>query len=136
MAHRVALGALAALTVFALLGCGGSRGTNSRGGHTYVLAPLASQHVLPFNGLYFTIVSRVALPSSVLKASHARLVSKSKGPTDCSYTKPFQGLAGTAAYLNGKTVSLTVNGSNPVTAVICSALKNGRTFRPTVLSGS
>jgi hypothetical protein len=117
-------------------GCGGSRGaTPPPGGHTYVLVPAARQTVLPTKDLYLTIVSSFAIPADVSRTSNARLVAEAKGRLDCSYTKPVEGLPGKASYLNGKTVTFKVNGSNPVTAALCSALKNERTLHPTIIGG-
>ena len=72
----------------------------------------------------------------MLRTSNAKLVPQSKGRLDCSYTKPVDGLPGKSAYLNGKTVTFKVNGSNPITAAICSALKGERTLHPTIIGGS
>jgi hypothetical protein len=134
MGHRTALIALATVMVSAVLGCGGSRGTTPNGGHTYVFVPV-TQSLLPPKGVYLTIISPAALPASVLRNGGVKRVAQAKGPQGCSYRKPIQGLPGKAAYLNGRTVTVKVNGSNPFTTSLCSAIKKDRTFHPTPTGG-
>ena len=43
-----------------------------------------------------------------------RILSQAQGPQACSYTKRVSGGTGQSAILNGKTVTLKVNGSNPL----------------------
>ena len=77
------------------------------------------------------------MPAKVLITSNARVVAHPRGPQICSYTKPIQGLRGKAAYLNGKTMTLKINGTNTLTntftRVMCSFLSKGRTFKPSII---
>ena len=117
--------ALSAVAVLAA--CGGGGG--GRSSHRYVIVPTANS--APATGAYLTIISPVAISDAVLTTNGTSVVAHAKGPQVCSYTKPFQGLPGKAAYLNGKTVTLKVNGSTPLASVLCSILKKGQTFTPT-----
>jgi hypothetical protein len=128
MGHRVALIALATAIFCAALGCGGSRGPSPSGGHTYVFVPLAAG-----KGFYVTLVSPAAVPTNALRNKGDKVVAQAKGPQDCSITKRIQGGQGKAAYLNGKTVTVKVNGSNPVTQGLCEELTKGRTFKPSII---
>lgn len=128
MGHRAALIVLAAVVVSAVLGCGGSRGTIPSGGHTYVFVPLAAR-----NGVYVTLVSPVAVPANTWRDKGDKVVAQAQGPQDCSVTKPIQGARGKNAYLNGKTVIVKVNGSNPITESLCEGLRNGRTFKRSII---
>lgn len=139
MGHRVVLGALATATVLCGSGCGSSGGASPPATpphHAYVLAPGGNQSIIPKAGVYLTIMTPFAIPASVLRTSNARVVAQAKGPQVCSYTKPIQGLPGKAASLNGKTVTLKVNGTNTFTTIMCSVLKKGRTFKPTSIGGN
>jgi hypothetical protein len=121
----------AVIVCFALLGlsaCGGGGGGGGGGGsgggsssHTYVVA--APTQNSAGAGIYVTIVSPVALPASLLTKNGARIVGQAKGPQVCSYTKMVSGGHGRSAVLNGKRVTLKVNGSNPFVSMICSLLK-------------
>jgi hypothetical protein len=124
MGHRVALIALATAMVSAVLGCGGSRGTGPSGGHTYIYVPLGAR-----KGVYVTLVSPVAVPTNALRNKGFKVVAQAKGPQDCSITKTIQGGHGKAAHLNGKTLTVKVNGSNPGTQSLCEAFTTER-FTP------
>ena len=100
----------------ALAGCGGGGGESNSSSHTYVVTPPASSGV---SGL-LTIVSPVAIPTSLLTKSGGKIVSHPTGPQKCSYTKTAQGLHGQWADLNGKTVTVKVNGSSRLAPMVCS----------------
>jgi hypothetical protein len=112
-----------------LAGCGGGGGSGG-GGHTYVVTPPASSGV---SGINVTIVTPVAIPASLLTKTGAKIVSHPSGPQKCSYTKTAQGLRGQWAALNGKTVTVKVNGSTPLVSLVCSALKTAA-FNPALLA--
>lgn len=115
MGHRVALTVLATVTVVGLLGCGGSRGTTpSGGGHTVVVVPIPGEE-----GVYLTLISPVAVGTKRLRNRGIKVVAQAKGPQDCSITKTIQGGHGKAAYLNGKTLTVKVNGSSAETQSVC-----------------
>jgi hypothetical protein len=117
--------AVMAAVAAVLAGCGSGSGRS----HSYVVVPTGNGVVA--KGVYITLVSPVAIPARVLKTSGVNIVAEPRGPQVCSYTKPFQGLPNTAAFLNGKIVTLRLNGSIPLVKVLCSILKKGRTFSPT-----
>jgi hypothetical protein len=74
MGNRVALTVLATAAVLGLLGCGGSHGTSPSSGHTYVV-------VLPGEkGVYFTVVSPVAVPANTWRDKGDKVVAQAKGP--------------------------------------------------------
>jgi len=120
MSNRVALSVLTTAAVLGLLGCGGSRGTSPSGGHTIVVVPPGQK------GVYFTIVSPVAIPANKLRNKGDKVVAQAKGPQACSITKPIRGGHGNHAYLNGQAVTVKVNGSNPVTHSLCQAFRTER----------
>jgi len=95
----------------ALMGCGGG------GSHTYVEF---------LSGADLTIVSPVAIPRSFLTRNGAYpLLRKPRGPQVCSYKTTVVGGRGPSAILNGKTVTLKVNGSKRWASPLCANLKNG-----------
>lgn len=104
-----------------LAGCGGDGNK-----HTYVITPTSPLAA----GIYLTIVSPVALPQSVLDQKSITVAEKAVGPEVCSYSKQIEGVKGKYADLNGKTVTLKVNGSNGFIGLVCGALKKGG-FNPT-----
>src|SRR5438876_10103295 len=114
---------LMALSVAALVlaGCGGG------GSHTYVLTPSATGASGALAaGIYISIVSPVALPQAFVdQAKDVTFVERPVGPEICSYSKTIQGAKGRYAYLNGKTMTVKVNGSNPFISLIRSQLKKG-----------
>jgi hypothetical protein len=112
-----------------LAGCGGGGGSNSSS-HTYVVTPPANSGV---SGISVTIVSPVALPTNLIAKTGAKIVSQPIGPQKCSYSKTAQGLHGQWADLNGKTVTVKVNGSTPLVSLVCSALKTAP-FNPALLA--
>lgn len=120
MVHRAALIALATVTLVGLLGCGGSRGTSPSGGHTYVYVPPGQK------GVYVTLVSPVAIPANKLRNKGFKVVAQAKGPHGCSITKSIQGGHGRNAYLNGKMLTVKVNGSDPVTQSLCEVFTTER----------
>jgi hypothetical protein len=129
-----ALAAVAAVVAL-LAGCGGS------GSHTYVMAvpPTGTSggSAADVSDVYVTIISPARFPHSVVKSmekSGARLVDKAVGPQVCSYRKKISGVKGQYASLNGKTVTLKVNGVTTLTGVICSIFRTGK-FNPTSLEG-
>jgi hypothetical protein len=124
---RVSLPILVAVATLGVAGCGVSRGPTSAGGHTYVQDLVTNQSLAPTPDIYVTLVSPVAIPANVLRRS-GRLVAQAKGPQECSYTRPLAGFGGNATYLNGKVVTLKVNGSNRITAEMCSQIKNEQTL--------
>jgi hypothetical protein len=111
-------GILGVVAVVVLAGCGGGSGSSS---HTYVVE--ASKQSGPGAGIYVTLVSPVAIPTSLITKHGARIVGQAKGPQACSYTKRVSGGHGQSAVLNGKTVTLKVNGSNALVSLICGLLK-------------
>jgi hypothetical protein len=130
----LALAALAAVVAL-LAGCGGS------GSHTYVMAipPTGTSggSAADISDVYVTIISPARFPDSVIKSmqkSGARLVDKAAGPQVCSYKKKISGVKGQYASLNGKTVTLKVNGVTTLTGVLCSIFHSGE-FNPTSLEG-
>ena len=114
----------------ALAGCGGGGGGSNSSSHTYVVTPPASSGV---SGISVTIVSPVAIPTSLLTKSGGKIVSHPTGPQKCSYTKTAQGLHGQWADLNGKTVTVKVNGSSQLAPMVCSILKSSA-FNPALLA--
>jgi hypothetical protein len=122
------LGVVAVVSLV-LAGCGGGGGSSSNS-HTYVVTPPANSGV---SGINVTIISSVAIPTSALTKTGAKIVSHSTGPQKCSYTKTAQGLQGQWAALNGKTVTVKVNGSTPLVSLVCSALKTAA-FNPALLA--
>jgi hypothetical protein len=114
----------------ALAGCGGGGGGSNSSSHTYVVTPPASSGV---SGVNLTIVSPVAIPTSLLTKTGGKIVSHPTGPQKCSYTKTAQGLNGQWAALNGKTVTLKVNGSGLLAPLVCSILKKAA-FNPALLA--
>jgi len=78
------------------------------------------------SGADLTIVSPVAIPRSFLTRNGAYpLLRKPRGPQVCSYKTTVVGGRGPSAILNGKTVTLKVNGSKPGASPLCANLKNG-----------
>src|SRR5438552_14232228 len=114
----------------ALAGCGGGGGGSNSCSHTDVVTPPASSGV---SGIDVTIVSPVAIPTSLLTKSGGKIVSHPTGPQKCSYTKTAQGLHGQWAALNGKTVTVKVNGSSQLAPMVCSILKSAA-FNPALLA--
>jgi len=74
-------------------------------------------------GIYVTIVSPVAIPAGLLTKHGAKVVHQVKGPQACSFTKTVHGTHGPGAFLNGKAVTLKINGSSAFTSMICALLK-------------
>jgi hypothetical protein len=104
---------------------------SSRGSHTYVVTPKVGGGLA--KGVYITVVSPVAIPywgggRSALTGSYpAYHVS---GPQACAFAKHVHGLHGLSASLNGKTVTVTVNGSGAAVSRVCSEWKK-MVFKPT-----
>jgi hypothetical protein len=95
----------------ALGGCGGGSG----GSHTYIE---------PMSGADVTIVSPVAIPTGFLTRNGAYpLLSKPRGPQVCSYEKTVQGGTHSMSYLNGKTLTLKVNGPKRWGSPLCAHFK-------------
>jgi|SRR5579862_463705 len=119
------LGIVCLAAVLVLAACGGG------GGHTYVMTP----HHAP--GLYLTIVSPVALPAGVVQVMETGMTSvkRAKGPEACSYSREIKGLKGKHASLDGKSVTVKVNGSSKLTSVVCARLKS-RIFNPANFAAS
>lgn len=116
-----------------LAGCGGGGGGGSSS-HTYIVTPSAtSGEGALAKGIYLTIVSPVAFPQSVLDKAKKSVtfVAHATGPEVCSQSKKIQGEKGKYADLNGETVTVKVNGSNPLTSLVCSGLKKQTGFDPT-----
>ena len=110
------------LVSLSLAACGGSGGsTGSSQTHTYVLT--ASENSGAPSGIYVTVVSPVAIPTSLLTSKGATIVDQPKGPEACSYTKTASGGHGRSAFLNGKSITLKINGSGQLISSICSLLK-------------
>lgn len=108
---------LGVVCVLAVAGCGGGGGGGSS--HTYVITGPGGAGA----GIYVTLVSPVAIPTDLLTKRGAKIVGQAKGPQVCSYTKTVQGGHGSSAFLNGKTMTLKINGSSPLTSMICGLLK-------------
>lgn len=118
--------------VVSLAACGGSSGP-----HTYIVAPTGKGvGALLATGIYITVVSPVAFPASVLASikKSGTLVQSALGPLACSYSETVKNATGESAFLNGKTLTIKVNGSNPFTADICSSLQK-QGFNPSNLGG-
>jgi hypothetical protein len=77
------------------------------------------------SGVYVTLISPVALPVRVLTVKGAKVVARAKGPEACSVAKTVHGGHGPTAALNGKTVTVKINGSGPLLSVICTIAKKG-----------
>ena len=108
----------------ALAGCGGGGSSSSSTTHTYVISPHVGGSLAALaKGIYVTIVSPVAIPESVLKKGGSKIVDQAQGPEKCSYTKTAHSSQGPAAFLDGKQVTIKINGSVPFTPMVCSALK-------------
>ena len=115
-----------------LTGCGGGGGGSSS--HTYIVTPSATSGAGALaKGIYLTIDSPVAFPQSVLDKAKKSVtfVENAKGPEVCSQSKKIEGVKGKYADLNGQTVTVKVNGSNPFTSLVCSGLKKQGSFDPT-----
>ena len=125
-----AIVAIACVLSVVLAGCGSGGGGSQTGSHTYVVKPPASSGV---SGINVTIVSPVAIPTSLLTKTGGKIVSHPTGPQKCSYTKTAQGLHGQWAALNGKTVTVKVNGSSQLAPMVCSILKSSA-FNPALLA--
>jgi hypothetical protein len=118
------------VVVLAAGGCGGGKAAS--GSHTYVETPLS--HGAP-TGIYVTLISPVPIPRNLLTRKGARIVARAKGPEVCSATKTVHGGRGPSAFLNGKTVTVKINGSNPELSLICGILRKG-TFNASKLGGA
>jgi hypothetical protein len=97
-----------------LSGCG------SGNTHRYVLTssdPTAA-------GVYVTIDSPVEIPKSELERNGAELVDHAVGPKMCKETETINGRKGRWAGLNGKKVTITLTGTNPLLGIVCTALKD------------
>jgi predicted small secreted protein len=129
----VAFLVVCASLVVAGCGGGGSGAGSGAGSHTYVLA--AAKQTGPGAGIYVTIVSPVAIPTGLLTKHGAKMVGQVKGPQACSVQKTVRGSRGPGAFLNGKAVTVKINGSNPFVSMICSLLKTKR-FDSFALGGS
>lgn len=127
MVKQATLSAVVCFVLLVLAGCGGGGGSGGNS-HTYVLTGLRGTG----SGIYVTIVSPVAIPTSLMTKSGAKIVSQAKGPQACSYTKTAQGGKGSTSFLNGKSVTLKINGSSPLTSIICSLLKK-TPFNPSTI---
>jgi hypothetical protein len=123
-------GILGVAYVMALAGCAGGGGGTNGSSHMYVVTPPANSGI---SGVNVTIVSPVAIPTSLVTKHGARIVSHPTGPQKCSYTKTAQGFHGRWAALNGKTVTVKVNGSGRLAPVLCSFLKTAA-FSPALLA--
>ena len=132
---RAGVLAFAACVLSVLLaGCGGGGGSGGGSAdHTYILTP-SSQLA---SGLYITVISPVAFPQSILDKArkNATFVKHAAGPEACSYSKTIQGVSGQYADLNGKTVTVKINGTSGFTSQVCSILKKV-TFNPTNIVGT
>jgi hypothetical protein len=117
--HKSGIGFLiVCVASLVLAGCGGGGGGGGDS-HTYVLTGLRGAG----SGIYVTIVSPVAIPTDLMTKNGAKIVGQAQGPQVCSYTKTVQGGHGSSAFLNGKTVTLKLNGSSQLTSLICGLLK-------------
>jgi hypothetical protein len=118
----------------ALSGCGGGGGGARNGSsHTYVLAAPANNAA--GSGIYVTIVSPVAIPASLLTKNGARIVGQARGQQACPITKTGHGGHGEFAFLNGKTLTVKISGSNPSLSMICAVLKK-TPFNPSQIGGA
>ena len=148
-ARTVARAAFVVFLVAGLTACGGSRKSGTgpvtpsvaqsptsqhSDRHTYIVRP--SVNGVPI-GADLTIVSTVAFPQSLLdrEKKGAIFVHHAVGPQACSSSKKMAGAKGKYAYLNGKPVTLKVNGSNKrVTSIVCSFLRK-HAFNPVPSQG-
>jgi hypothetical protein len=130
-----AIGAITCAVSIALAGCGGGGGNSSSTSHTYVISPHVSGSLASLaKGIYVTIVSPVAIPTSLLTKGGNKIVNQAQGPQKCSYTKTAHDTHGPGAFLNGKKVTIKINGATPFTPFICSALKK-QSFNPSKIAG-
>jgi hypothetical protein len=113
----------------ALAGCGGG-GSGSGGSdtHTYIFKPKATATTAngPLaKGLYFTIVSPIAFPQKILDEAKKDtvFVDKAVGPQACSVMKEIHDQKAPYDVMNGKTVTIKVNGSSSFTSLLCTAFK-------------
>jgi hypothetical protein len=112
------------IVVPGLAACGGGSQSST---HTYVQFS---------DGVDLTIVSPAAIPTGFLTNNgEFPLLSKPRGPQVCSYTKTVVGGRGPEAILNGKTLTLKVNGPKRFASRRCKILKkrtpiNAVAFQP------
>lgn len=117
--------ALVAGLAVGLTACGGSSKspvtttTVAKTTHTYVLK--ASSRAA--RGIYVTVVSPVAIPRNLMTQRGAMIVGQAQGPQVCSFTKMVHNPTSSSAFLDGKTVTVRINGSNPLTSTICALVK-------------
>jgi hypothetical protein len=80
--------------------------------------------------------SPVAIPQSILDKAkkNVTFVDNAVGKEVCSESKKIEGVKGKYADLNGQTVTLKVNGSNPFISQVCTALQKAK-FNPTSIAG-
>ena len=126
---RGALALSVVLCTVVAAGCGG-------GSHTYVLTPSAAGVVGARGaGIYLTIVSPVAVPQSLFEAMRPKMtvVERSAGPEVCSYSERYWGIGD---YVHNARLTMTINGSNPLVAALCSGKSKSRSDTgPTGASG-
>jgi hypothetical protein len=115
---------LLVIVAFAVASCGGGSGggTSAAGAWTYVEEPLSNG--VP-SGIYVTLVSPVPIPQALLTPKSARIVAQAKGPQACSAMKTVHGGRGRSAFLNGRSLTVKINGSSPQISLLCTILKKG-----------
>jgi hypothetical protein len=137
--RKVVVVAAVLASVILLAGCGGGSGS-----HTYIVTAsiptggsgLGALGSLFAGGIYITLVTPVAIPQSDLNAMKKTLtfVDHAGGPEVCSYSQKVHGVTGKYAFLNGKEVTIKINGTNPLISTFCSAIQKSG-FNPTSLGG-
>lgn len=90
-----------------------------RASHTYVYGVAKGGSLA--KGITITFVSPIAIPT--WPSQVAKNGGHPSGPRACSFAKHVHGLHGQNATLNGKVVTVTVNGSGHLASTICSRLK-------------
>ena len=129
----ISLVAVAAILVLA--GCGA--GCASPGQSTYIVIPSATGASGALAaGIYVTFVTPIPLSPSALNSMKKKVtfVETALGPQVCAYSKKIRGVTGKYAYLNGQSVTIKLNGTNPLIGIICSAIQKSG-FNPMNIGG-
>jgi hypothetical protein len=115
---------------FVIAGCG-----SGAGGHTFTYVFSTGPLSQIGGGSYMTVVSPVSIPNDALTKNGAKLLSHLRGPQLCSYQRTVHGGHGRSAILNGKTLTVTINGTPPADLnMYCEVLKKNKTL-PVVAIG-
>jgi hypothetical protein len=104
-----------------LAGCGGG-GSSAGTTHTYVISPAVNGSSTPLPEIYLTVVSPVPIRASLLTMG-GKIVGQAQGPQQCAFTKTAHDMHGPGAFLDGKQLTLKVNGTNPLAPLLCQSIK-------------